>query len=347
MRKLILCLAVLITLSIHARAVEMTAPEVPSEGAAFMPDQTQHFGDAVMEILEDAVCYFMPDLREAAVSCGGVLAVVLALSLVTFFPGHRQGITELVGTIMTGTLLLRPANALIRLGVDTVTQLSEYGKLLLPVMAGALAAQGGVTSAAALYTGTAVFDAVLSGLISNVLVYGIYLFLALALGCGALEDPMLKKLRSGVKWAAAWCLKTILYVYTGYISITGVISGTTDAGALKAAKLTISGLVPVVGGILSDASEAVLVGAGTVKNAAGIYGMLAVIAVWIGPFLRIGAHYLVLKALGAVCEVFGIKAITELIGDFSTAMGLLLAMTGAVCLMLLISTICFMKGVGM
>ena len=158
---------------------------------------------------------------------------------------------------------------------------------------------------------------------------------------------MLKKFRDAVKWAMTWLLKIILYTFTGYISITGVVSGTTDAATLKAAKLTISGVVPVVGSILSDASEAVLVSAGTVKNAVGIYGLLAILAVWIGPFLRIGAHYLVLKALGIMCSVFEVKSVTELIGDFSTAMGLLLAMTGAVCLMLIISTICFMKGAGL
>ena len=101
-----------------------------------------------------------------------------------------------------------------------------------------------------------------------------------------------------------------------------------------------------MGGILSDASEAVLVGAGTVKNAVGIYGMFAIIAIWIGPFLKIAAHYLLLKTTGAVCGIFGSKQITDMIQDFSSAMGLLLAMTGTVCLMLMISMVCFMKGVG-
>ena len=156
---------------------------------------------------------------------------------------------------------------------------------------------------------------------------------------------MLKKLRDFMRSAAVWGLKTMLYVYTGYITVTGVVSGTTDASLLKAAKLTISGAVPVVGGILSDASEAVLVSAGAVKNAIGLYGLFAVLAIWIGPFFRIGTHYLVLRFTGAVCAIIGSKRIADLIQDFATAMGFLLAMTGAVCLMLLISTVCFMRGV--
>ena len=138
----------------------------------------------------------------------------------------------------------------------------------------------------------------------------------------------------------------ILYVFTGYIAISGVVSGTTDAATLKATKLTISSVVPVVGGILSDASEAVLVSATAVKNAAGLYGLFAVLAIWIGPFLQIAAHYLLLKATGALCSTFSDMSSTELVQDFTTSLGLLLAMTGTNCLMLMISLVCYLRGVG-
>ena len=96
---------------------------------------------------------------------------------------------------------------------------------------------------------------------------------------------------------------------------------------------------------MSDASEAVLVSAGMVKSAAGVYGLIAIAAIAIGPFLRIGVQYLLLKLTAAVCAVFSGKRISGLVADFSSAMGLLLAMTGAVCLLIMISVVCFMKGV--
>ena len=139
-------------------------------------------------------------------------------------------------------------------------------------------------------------------------------------------------------------LKTVLYIFTGYISITGVISGTVDASALKATKLTISGIVPVIGKVLADTSETILVSAGIMKNAAGVYGVLAIIAVFIGPFLEIGIQYLLLKLTGAVCNIFGNKQTVTLINNFSTGMGIILAMIGTVCVLLLISLVCFMKG---
>jgi stage III sporulation protein AE len=253
---------------------------------------------------------------------------------------------EFVGALGIGTVLLECANSMIQLGIHTTEELSAYGKLLLPVMTSALAAQGGITSSTALYAGTAFFNTILTDLLTGVLNPLVYIFLVLSTANAALGEELLKKMAAFVKWLSVWLLKTILYIFTGYMGLTGVISGTTDAAALKAAKLTISGVVPVVGGILSDASEAVLISAGMVRNAAGIYGILAILAVFAAPFLRIGCHYLLLRLTGAVCSVFGVKRCTDLIGDFSSAMGLLLAMTGSVCLLQLISTVCFLRGVG-
>ena len=244
------------------------------------------------------------------------------VSLLQSFSGSVKTVANLVGATAIAAGLLLSANSLIRLGSQTVTEISEYGKLLLPVMTAAMAAQGGAASSTALYAGTAVFDSVLSSLISRMLGPMVYLFLALSAANGAIGENILGKLRDLVKNVVSWSLKTILTVFTTYMTVTGV------------------------GGILSDASEAVLVSAGLMKNAAGIYGILAVLAVFLSPFLKIGVHYLILKLTAAVCGIFGEKGLTELIGDFSTAMGLLLAMTGSECLLLLISTVCFLKGVG-
>lgn len=346
MRRILLIFSLLFLLSTPVFALEITAPEVPDSGKALMPEDTGNFWDGLLEILTDAVGRIRPDLAEAAKICLGVSGIVLLVSVIHSFPGMGQRAADISGTVAIGVMLLQCTNSLIVLGTDTISELSEYGKVLLPVMTSAMAAQGGITASAALYTGSAAFNALLSSVISRVLVPMIYIYLALSAVNSATGEETLKKVRDFVKWLITWSLKTILYIFTGYMSITGVVSGTTDAATLKAAKLTISGMVPVVGGILSDASEAVLVSAGVVKNAAGIYGILAIIAVCLGPFLRIGTHYLLLKATGAVCSIFGSKSTTELIQDFTAAMGLLLAMTGSVCLLLLISGVCFLRGVG-
>jgi stage III sporulation protein AE len=136
-----------------------------------------------------------------------------------------------------------------------------------------------------------------------------------------------------------------MYGYTAYMTVTGVISGSVDASALKATKLAISSAVPVIGGLLSDASETILVGAGVMKNTVGIYGLFVVISLFIGPFLKIGVQYLLMKITNAVTGVFASKQIVELLNDFTETMGMILSMIGVQTLLLIVSTVCFMRGV--
>lgn len=345
MKKVLLIAVLLFSLAMPANAADITAPPAPDAAQNLMPPEQESFGEGLWYVLKSAIQMLEPDIAQAGRTCLAVVAVVLLTSLLGSFPGRTKSVTELTCAVALGSMLLRSTSSMISTAVSTIQELSAYGKLLLPVMTTAMAAQGGITTSAALYTGTAVFDSILSSLIESMLIPMVYVFIALATANSALGEDLLKKIRDFVKWLISWCLKIILYIFTGYLGITGVISGTADQAALKAAKLTISGAVPVVGGILSDASETILVSAGMVKNAAGIYGVLAILAIAIGPFLKIGVEYLMLKLTAAVCGVFASKRTSELIQDISGAMGLLLAMTGTVCMLLLISTVCMLKGV--
>ena len=345
MNKLLLLTFLTIALIFPVSAQGITAPVAPEAAEEYMPEHTESFSEGIYHIFITAMEKLQPKLLQAGRSCLAVIAVTLLVSLVQSFSATAKNITELVGAVGICLLLLQPANSLIRMGAETVEELSEYGKLLLAVMSAALASQGATNTAAAIYTATATFSTILSSLIVQIIVPLTYVFLCFCIARSAIGDDTLGRISSLVKSAAVWCLKSVLYIFTGYISISGVISGSVDATAIKAAKLTISGVVPVVGGILSDASETILVSASLVKNAAGIYGLLALLSIWVGPFLEIGVQYLLLNATSGICAIFSSKRTCELIKNFSAVMGLLLAMTGAVCLLLMVSTVCLMKGV--
>ncbi len=340
---LILCLCLL---PVEAAALQIEAPPVPRAGEAWMPRNTNSLPEGLLELGKKAVTALKPDLQEAARVCLGILAAVLLVSLLQNFSAGAGKLADPAGTTAVAVMALGSANSMLRLATCTLEETASYGKLLLPVMTTALAAQGGITSSAALYAGTAMFTAVLQAAMDAILVPGIWLYLALCAGNAATGEGLLKKAGDLCKGFIGWSLKILLILFTSYLSLTKVVSGATDAAALKAAKVSMSSFIPVVGGILSEASEAVLVSAGLMKNAAGIYGILAVLALTVHPFLKIGLHYLLLKITAGVCSLFGTSRITGLIDCFASSLGMLLGMTGASCVMVLISTVCFMKGVG-
>lgn len=342
----IMALFLCFLLPMSASALEIQTPTVPEEGRVWMSSSTDNLTDGILELLHKAVSALRPDLIEAARVSVGIIGAVLMISILQSLTPAVSRAAEMAGIVAIAAMLLLSANSMIHLATDTIRSIGDYGKLLLGVMTTALAAQGGVTTSAALFAGTAMFIGVLQSLMSHLLVPGIYIYLAVSAGSGATGEDLLKRTGDLMKGFLSWCLKILLMVFTTWLSLTHVISGTTDAVALKAAKVSMSSFIPVVGGILSDASEAVLVSAGLMKNAAGIYGILAVLALFLHPFLQIGIHYLILKLTGAVCTVFSPGKLSGVIDVFSTAMGLLLAMTGSSCVMVLVSTVCFMKGVG-
>ena len=346
MRILIISILIAVLTAMPVEALDFTAPEVPEAGEYYMPESTDSFSDGLWYILRTGIRTIRPDIAQAGKLCMTVIAITILISVVTNVYTPASAISELIGVIAVSTTLLSGTNTLISLGAETITELSQYEKLLLPVMSAAVAAQGGATTSAALYAGTILFNTILSTVITKFLIPFLYVYLCLSIISRGIQQNRIENLQKTSKNAAVWLLKTTLYIFTGYMTITDVISGTTDAATLRATKLTISGTVPVVGNILADASEAVIVSAGVLKNAAGVYGLLAILAICIGPFLSIGIHYLMLKLSAGICEIIGGGKSAELLKDFSTAMGLVLAMVGTQCLLLLISTVCFMKGVG-
>lgn len=324
---------------------EIIPPSVPPEGELFMPPETETFSEGLWYIIKNAFNLINPELVEASGICLSLIGIVILVSILKDFTKDTQKSVLLAAIVSVAVLLLSASNTLIHLATNTVHVLNDYGKLLLPVMTAALAAQGNMSSSAALYSGSALFCTILTSLITKIVVPLIYIYLCISIAWHATDENSLKSIKDFIKWLVSWSMKIVLYIFSGYMSITKIITGSVDAAAIRTAKIAISGMVPVVGKIISDSSETILLSAGIVKNGAGIYGVLAVISILIGPFIKIGIQYLLFKLTAALCEIFEVKKISALIKDFSTAMGIALGMIGILGLMLLISTVCFMKGV--
>lgn len=346
MRRVLIFVFLGILLALPVHAMELEAPAPPESAARLLPKEADSFGEGLWNVLREAAEFVSPSLTEAAGCCLRVFGVVLLTAMVgQFAPGISRGALELAGVAAVAVLLLEPSASLIALGLETVQELRDYGKLLLGVMASALAARGGVTASTALYVGTAFFDTLLGAAVTAVFVPMLWMYLALSIAHGAVGEAVLDRLRKLLRWLMEWALKLSLYIFTGYMAITGVVSGTADAAAGKAAKIAISGAVPVVGGILSDAADAVLLGAATLGSGAGIWGILTVLALFCLPVIRIGCQYLLLKVTSAVGESLGGLRCAAVAGDFAGMLGLLMALVSTQTVLLLISTVSFLRGV--
>ncbi|MCL2401325.1 MAG: stage III sporulation protein AE [Oscillospiraceae bacterium] len=275
-------------------------------------------------------------LRDAVL----IILIAILCSLVsTTFGGAGANYAVLAGVLAIAAVSVTSANSFIGLGRQTLNELDAFSKMLLPALTGAAASSGAITSAAAKYAATVLFMNIMIMISNGIIMPLILAYIAVSIADAVSVSTTLAGAGELLKWLAKTILTVIIIAFIAYMAITGVITGTSDAVAIRAAKVAISTVLPVVGSIIADASETMLVGASVLRNAVGIFGLLAVSAICIIPFLRLGVSYLLFKAAGAISGAIADKKIGGLVNAISSAFGLALAMVGVSALMMYVSII--------
>ncbi len=314
-------------------------------GAEWMPGADLAAGldldGSIGQILDTGSAELGGVIRKALRSGALLLAVVLFCSLAEGMGADRGTVNgvALVGALAVTAIAAADANSLIGMGRQAVEHMDSFSKLLLPAVTAAASAAGSPGGAVARQLATMLFSDLLITLINRVLLPLVYTYIAACVAWAAVGNDGLKRMAATLKGAVTTVLTGTLILFVTYLTISGVIAGTTDALTVKAAKFIMSSMVPVVGGILSDAAETVLAGAGVLKNTVGVFGMLVVIGICLVPFLQLGFHYLTYKVASALSAALSGSRVATLIDQIGGAFGLILGMTGACALLLLISMI--------
>ncbi len=322
------------------RALPDSAAELMESVA---PSPGEDFGSALRRIFSGCRAILGEAFIKAGKS-GGMMLVCAALCAMLSAVFKTQGEldwAELASCLSIAVIAAGDISSCLKLGSNTITEISDFSKVLLPVMTSSAALSGAVGSAAAKYAATALFMDVLITLSQRLLTPLVYAYFAVLTAECALGTRSLSGVSSFLKWLAGTALTVIVLVFVVYLGVTGIVAGTADAAAVRVAKTALATGLPVVGGIISDAAAAVLAGAGMVKNAAGVFGLIAVLAICAAPIIRIGAHYLVYKAASKLALSFAGEKTAKAAEGTSAAFGIMLAAAGACALMLFFSIISF------
>ncbi len=277
-------------------------------------------------------------------SCVLLLAVTLLCGLTEGIKaasgGEGLSVTTLVATLSITAIAVGDVHSLLALGEEAIFNMETLGDVLVPAVSMATAASGTPATALVKQGVTILFSDVLIRLIDALLIPLCYAFVAANVAWAALGNDGLKRIGGLIKWLITIILSVFLLVFVGYLNLSGVISGGADAATVKAAKFTISNMVPVVGGVISDTAETLLAGASVLRNTVGVFGMLVVIGICVVPFLNLGVHYLMYKCTAALAATVSADSrITGLIEALGTAFGLILAMTASCAVLLVVAMV--------
>lgn len=343
MRRALVTLLALLLLTTAARAAEL--PALP-DGA--LPDALAEAAER-HGALYGGVAWLLETARDEALallrdSVRGAAALVLVALVCGAAEGAASGAGEAAeryvaigGVLAAATLSASDLQTLVGLGVRTVDELAVRAKLLLPTVSAALAAGGLVGSAGVWQVTTLLVCDALCGAVSRLLMPLVYGYLAAAASAAMLGEERLDALADALKRLVTGALKLVAAAFTAYLAVAGVLTGSADRAAVKAAKVAVSGAVPVVGGVLSDAAESVLAAAGALRGTVGALGVFAILAVCIAPLLRLGAQYLLCKLAAFAAGLVGTKQLSDFLDALGEAFALVFAMTASCALILLVA----------
>ena len=308
------------------------------------PENTEDFFGQAWSMIKNTYRDQKENWKNAARSAAKILFIVVICGLFSLFPGeYTEKAVETAGLIGISAISLSDVSSLIGLGKETLQDVSDYSLALIPVLTAAASASGNITASAATASGTVVFLRILIWAFQRILTPLIYAVMAFSFAGGISGQAVFDRFGKVLSGVLKNGLKILMFLFSAWLSITGIISGNVDAMALKAAKITSSTVVPVVGGMISDAAETVLVSASLLKNSIGIFGMLAVLAIILVPFLKIGMNYVVLQITDILASTVGMKAHTDYIRSVCAGMGNLMGVITCCSLMLFLSCVCVMK----
>lgn len=342
-----LCLAVCV-LSGQACCFDSTIPDelqrlVPEAAELITENASDTFGlmEGAVRIIKRSVVEVRKYLLSGARAVAFMMLGVVVLGTVESLSDDSKvtKYTTLVGALWITAVTAGDLTALIGLGQETISTLSVLSKFLIPVLAASTAVTGSVTAASVRQVGTVLFSNVLLSVIEKLLLPVLYLYIGISAAACVLEGGMMERMGTMIRKVIIWCLSGLLILFTTYLSISGAVAGAVDAQTLHMTKAAIGAVVPVVGGVLAETAESLVASAGILKGMTGVFGVLAVLALCLVPFLRLGAQYLLYQAASFVAQTAGPGKLTKLLSMIGDAFSLILAMAAACALVLVISIV--------
>lgn len=237
---------------------------------------------------------------------------------------------QLLGAAACGAVMAGPVLGMLNACRTAADSASAFMAAAVPVYAGLLAAAGNLASGSG-YSFLAMFaGGAIPVLASGILLPAMRIYLGLA-AASSLSCAKVEKAAGAVYSLGKWVLVTAVTAFTGVLSVQTAVNAQVDAAAGKAAKLALTTGVPIVGGALGDAVTAIQNSVHIVKSGVGAFGILAALCLFAPAMIQCALWCGVCMAGQAAGDILGVPKASSLLGAFSGAVKMVLAVMASIC----------------
>lgn len=279
---------------------------------------------------------------------GSIIVIIVIHSILKSISDglENEGISKVsyfVQYILIVTLIMKSFSGIVSDIRDTTENLVGYSYSLIPLLISLMMFTGNLVSASAIQPILLLMVTFIGTFISDFLLPMVLIGTALGIISKISDKVQIDKLAKTFKSSTVWILGIVLTVFTGVLSMESSLTGKVDGITTKTTKAIVTNAIPVVGKILSDASETVLGSGIVLRNAVGLIGVIVIIGICATPIIKLGILTALYQILSAVCEPIADKKIISIIEQMRDTFKVLLGMVCAISVMLIIGVTIVIK----
>ncbi|MCQ2490869.1 MAG: stage III sporulation protein AE [Ruminococcus sp.] len=169
---------------------------------------------------------------------------------------------------------------------------------------------------------------------------------ALSVMGSVFSDSSLETVAGLLKKVSVFGITLVMTLFTGFVTLRCSIAGKADGAASKTARMLISGMVPVVGGAVSDAYSTVRGSFELIGSTIGAAGVIGIVLLMLPSILELFAYRGVMLIGAAAADMFSVPSVSKLLKSFDS--GLSIAQCVLICysLMFIISSAILAQTIG-
>lgn len=261
---------------------------------------------------------------------GTIAGVIILSSLWQRYREHLRdpGSGRVFSMLCTAVLTLTCFTVL----SETVSAVAGFSALVHTAVTSASTAitalyllRGMTASAAVSSCGTALFLTAAETAVSGILLP----FVRLLMGCSVLgsfgETKALRGLSSLLRKNFLFAAGALMTLVTAVLSFQSTLAQSADSTALRAAKFTLSGAVPVIGGAVGDAAAAMTAGIALTQKSAGFLGIAVILWQLLPPLVSVFGTKLLFSVGAVLAEFLSLDLEGEILHEAESLAGFLCA----------------------
>ena len=274
-----------------------------------------------------------------------ILAVVAALLKnlqQAFSSSQLSSIAQGIIFILLMSIALQSFALASSIGQTVIGRMVDIIMALIPLLLTLLASLGSLASAA-IFQPVIIFSASFIGLLIKDLVFPLIFFATVLLLLDSFsENHKISRLGLIFRDAAVFIMGLSLTIFVGILSISGIAGAVSDGVTLRTAKFVTGIFIPVVGGMVAEALEAVIGASLILKNGLILAGMVLLFLTLVFPLLKIISIVFIYKFSAALIQPLGESSLGDCLNTMGNSLLLIFAAVVAVSLIFFILLVIIM-----